>query len=493
MMKHFLFARVGWMDIISSFPFQTLKMDAGLDMHSHMKGLQMLRFLQVVRIIKVMRAIKSLQTAFFKLVNDTFGSMSLSISVYTMRMTKLLTMLVITAHVCACVWYMFGKPVVDLGVGVGIEEDDDGWVSRYYPELVESDDKMALYLHAFYFVCTTMTTVGYGDISPKRHGEIIFAMVVQYLGVAIVGYIVGLMGSEVSGLGCHEGPIDQKIDFLEAIMDKHRVRKEVRHRVRKQYRAMKETAQLFMAEEVLSDLPHQMRRDLTLSVYRRPATTYEMIAGYPADYVAEIMGCLMPYHAVKDDVLLHLGQHAEELYFVDDGEVNIQWEDLRIPKKIRPLHCVHTVGSGHSFGDEGLLEAQRLPKYVYTASAANATSLFYVKTERVAQVLDVFPDVKSAVRKMINQKLARWQSATLQTLRENSAAVVGQEQYTYEPHGSLPLPQFGSGGQAVVVEGQPNEVLTASEDGPAKMSDVRRLEEKLDNLTKLMAAAQGSK
>eukprot|EP01043_Picozoa_sp_COSAG02_P054631 COSAG02_NODE_6216_length_3719_cov_131.992541_2_plen_130_part_00 len=123
-------------------------------------------------------------------------------------------------------------------------DDDDGWVMRCFPEDV--DDKLNLYLHSFYFVLTTMSTVGYGDIGPKRTGEVFFAMFVQFLGCALFGYVVGLMGTEISGLDSHERPVNEKIDFLEALMDKHKVKKEVRNRVRRQYLATKEAAQSHM-------------------------------------------------------------------------------------------------------------------------------------------------------------------------------------------------------------------------------------------------------
>jgi hypothetical protein len=91
MIKNYLIKRVGWMDIISSIPFQTLQLDSNPNVSNNLKTLQILRLCQVARIMKVIRAIKALQDMFFKLVNDTFGSLSVSISVYTMRMTKLVT------------------------------------------------------------------------------------------------------------------------------------------------------------------------------------------------------------------------------------------------------------------------------------------------------------------------------------------------------------------------------------------------------------------
>eukprot|EP01043_Picozoa_sp_COSAG02_P054630 COSAG02_NODE_6216_length_3719_cov_131.992541_1_plen_511_part_00 len=104
MIKNYLWFRVGWMDVVSSFPFQTMKFDTNANVSGNMKLLQMLRLCQVTRIAKVIRAIKALQHAFYKLVNDTLGRLTVSVSVYTMRMTKLCTLLITSAHLCACIW-----------------------------------------------------------------------------------------------------------------------------------------------------------------------------------------------------------------------------------------------------------------------------------------------------------------------------------------------------------------------------------------------------
>ena len=63
-------------------------------------------------------------------------------------------------------WVLLELGLLELElVGIAGEDDDDGWVMRLYPHLV--DDKVGLYLRSFYFVFTTMTTVGYGDASPS--------------------------------------------------------------------------------------------------------------------------------------------------------------------------------------------------------------------------------------------------------------------------------------------------------------------------------------
>lgn len=94
------------------------------------------------------------------------------------------------------------------------------------------------------------------------------------------------------------------------------------------------------------------------------------------------------------------------------------------------------------------------------------------------------------MRSRLHQKIARWQAATIETLKHNSADIAGQEQYmhTYAPYGLLPLPKFASAGQVVEVNGRPVEMLSVEDNGPAKLSDVGRLEDKLDKLTQMMVA-----
>lgn len=465
MFKHYIVNKVGWMDIISSFPFQTFKFDDNPNISGNMKLLQMLRLCQVVRIAKVIRAVGALQEAFFKIVNDTLGSLSVSVSVYTMRMTKLITLLVTVAHLCANIWYILGKPgpsiVDDFGVELTdyinmsvVDADDDGWVMRNYPD--KTDDKLFLYMNSFYFIMTTMSTVGYGDLLPVRTGEVMFAMFVQVLGTAIFGYVVGLMGTDVSGLDAHESPVNTKIEFMEAIMDKHKIRKEVRLRVRRQLKANLETAQRFMVESLLDEFPRSLRRDVTLSVYRKAATSYEMVAGYPADYIAEAVTLMRPYQMVKSETLYRLGTPADELFFIDDGKVDIMWEDVRIPPKQRMRYLVASIGEACSFSDEGILSGpvDDVPLRNFMAVGQTPGNLFYVNQIDCVKLLHKYPVVNQMSQKMTKSKLNRWQQQAIAALQGTfdddvaarslspSSSPEAPDPYEYEPKGALPMPQF---------------------------------------------------
>ena len=53
-------------------------------------------------------------------------------------------------------------------------------------------------LTSVYFMMTTLTTVGYGDILPINRSEFILAMVVMLVGVGVFGFIMGTINSGIA-------------------------------------------------------------------------------------------------------------------------------------------------------------------------------------------------------------------------------------------------------------------------------------------------------
>lgn len=46
----------------------------------------------------------------------------------------------------------------------------------------------------FYFVMTTLTTVGYGDLTPKTEFEKVIGILIMIIGIAFFSYIMGNFG-----------------------------------------------------------------------------------------------------------------------------------------------------------------------------------------------------------------------------------------------------------------------------------------------------------
>ena len=67
------------------------------------------------------------------------------------------------------------------------------------------------YIYALYWAITTMTTVGYGDITATNPIEICFSIFVEILGCAIFGYMINIIGMILSDMRKAKETLEEEI------------------------------------------------------------------------------------------------------------------------------------------------------------------------------------------------------------------------------------------------------------------------------------------
>ena len=77
-----------------------------------------------------------------------------------------------------------------------------GWCARTGIGPEQNASKAELYLTSTYWAMTTLSTIGYGDISPslKNTGEVGFVLFVQLVGIFVFSYVVSAMASLIANL-----------------------------------------------------------------------------------------------------------------------------------------------------------------------------------------------------------------------------------------------------------------------------------------------------
>lgn len=115
-------------------------------------------FLKAFRIFRIIRVVR-----IFSLYKRQSNLLEIPISVSIMKYT--VTSLVIT-HYIACGWIISG-------------------------EITDKSDLITTYNKAIYWSITTLTTVGYGDISPSTNFGRTYTMLVMILGVGMYAFIIG--------------------------------------------------------------------------------------------------------------------------------------------------------------------------------------------------------------------------------------------------------------------------------------------------------------
>jgi hypothetical protein len=100
---------------------------------------------------------------------------------------KLLFLMLWMIHVVGCLWWFTGMYCYQGPY------PDANWIIKYDVDLI-NDPILHQYLVSCYFACTTLTTVGYGDITPRNDTEILLGMFCLLMGVLVYALIVNSVG-----------------------------------------------------------------------------------------------------------------------------------------------------------------------------------------------------------------------------------------------------------------------------------------------------------
>ena len=110
-------------------------------------------------------------------------------------------------------------------IRIGLDKSQpDAWVTNFViqqkeetqnPDVDEYDYIWQIYVNAFYFILTTITTVGYGDITGNTTNEYIFSMCVEFIGLTFFSFLTGTISVMFSGDQSFESLINARMEELD--------------------------------------------------------------------------------------------------------------------------------------------------------------------------------------------------------------------------------------------------------------------------------------
>jgi len=181
------------------------------------------------------------------------------------------------------------------------------------------------YVAALYWVFTTMTTVGYGDIYPMNNLERVFAVCVMIFGATVFGYIVGSV-AEMATNGRRD-PAMHQIIMLRHYCEEQSLSQNILRSVRQHYEFWyQENSPFDFEAELLQKLPPPLRKDVILHIHRHVLSGTALFnrgSGVPVPewLQASMVRMLEPQAYASDELIIHPAEAglSHDIYFVYEG------------------------------------------------------------------------------------------------------------------------------------------------------------------------------
>jgi len=236
----------------------------------------------------------------------------------------------VIAHLLGCFWFYTAEHASQgetdpCESGLLLCSGEDAKVVTWWEALdISEDNKWEQYWAALYWSFTTMTTVGYGDITPKSDAERVYAIFSMIFGATIFGYIVGsiaaLAGNDNSGKMFNTQRVGEcvktkkRIAMIRDFCDEQNMTAKTKDMVRLHYQFFYQEKSPYSEDVILADLSPCIRKQVALHVHSEAIERLGLFQGaelrglidgpLPAWFTALVMRMLEPQVvAAGEDIL----------------------------------------------------------------------------------------------------------------------------------------------------------------------------------------------
>jgi hypothetical protein len=262
---------------------------------------------RIIRLPKLYRLIR--MTKFFKKTSSKNNKSKYGMAKYLQEKLKLkanlerllyflLGFLMLT-HISACMWYFIAK--LD-------NFSPETWVARLgYLDQSYYD----LYIIAIYWTLTTVTTVGYGDVSAFTTAEKVYNLFIMSFGVIMYSFAIGSLTTIVTNLDAKTAEVNQKLQILSSLRSEFRIDDKIYEKVRKviKFDILKMQTN---NNQFLMLLPNKLRSELSQIIHDNVIKNFLFLQNKSQEFVTTVSQLIKPIRLNQNEILYNIMEVIDE-------------------------------------------------------------------------------------------------------------------------------------------------------------------------------------
>jgi hypothetical protein len=301
-----------------------------------------------------------------------------------LRITKFFTAVMLFTHWIACAWYL---------VAYISDFPPDCWVMIMG---IQDATAVTRYIRSLYWTIVTMTTVGYGDITPHRDIEYVFTMAVMLLGASGYAFIIGKIASLFSNIDAAKATFWNRIEAVNQYLRSRNVPHKLNEQVRNYYEYLWAHHRGVKEDSLFDDLPTPFRLDILRYVTRELLDKVPLFKYCSPALKDVLLMALKPQTFAPDGYIVREGEVGKEIYFISRGKVEITSNEG---------HNSHgTLEGGDYFGDLSLILRE---KRTASVRALTYCELFKLDRTDFNRIKDEYPEFRDVLTKMSSEKTGK--------------------------------------------------------------------------------------
>ncbi len=346
----------------------------------------MFRVLRLNRLLKLTRISKSLKRLSGPRMNPAI-----------FRLVLLVFWIMMAAHTIACGWIiMTGNP--------------DGL------------SPAALYIRAFYWTTTTLTTIGYGDVLPTGTYQTIYVIIIEIIGAGMYGLIIGNIANLIANIDVAKAQHREKMEKLNTFLRYRNIPVDISRKINDYFEYLWQTRRGYEESDVLKELPPSLKTWVALFLNKEVIEKVPIFEGASQEFIKETILHLTPVVFTPGDYIVTAGEVGYDMFFISKGTVDVVSAD--------GTTTYATLSDGQFFGEIALLLS--MPR---TASiiARDYCDLYRLDKETFDRILARYPSFAATIRELAEKRREEINAAKIKKEKKGGE----NKEKEYSPPGKI--------------------------------------------------------
>ena len=308
-------------DFVAIFPvdylLRLLHYHGGAEANSF-RMLRLARLLRYLRLLKLMNFSRA--GAVLELIKDAAGLSAMTMDFFV-KILGLVMFCICFNHLAGLMWLFIGRLYSSR-----IEPYPDTpmlswWDDLYGPQIDNGIvvTRWEQYVDAVYFVMTTLTSVGYGDITPLNVEEKWYCYIMMYTTAFVYAYVIGVFADIVANRRSDRNLFDSKMRSVFEYLEYVDAPEDLKEKVNTFYTYRYPRKTLFDEDVIYEELPPKFSTRLVLHRFERTVHHVPFFRKATNECIVAICRQFHGFTAMTGDMILERYEHNHELIILERG------------------------------------------------------------------------------------------------------------------------------------------------------------------------------
>ena len=312
------------------------------------------------------------------------------INLVSLRILGMVSRLMFIVHILGCFWFYVAWTVMEAG------SHPNTWVQVYNDGSAVDGPVSEQYLFSIYWALTTLTTIGYGDITPQNNTEMVYCLFAELVGAMMFGYMMSTIGSMVTQMDREAQLKEDRMDAVKEWMASRNIPHKLFVRVRKYYEHYYSRKSAFDEVEILSALTPALKSDVTRVLLRDSLGNFPLFALLGVEFQQHVYPRLKPVAYANMDVVYHKGEVSSDFFFLRKGTIDVLASGVG-------SEVLYRISHGQYFGEEVLTHQRRGCSVV----SNGFTEMWSLSKDVLEETMDLFPELVPKLDEFVIAELER--------------------------------------------------------------------------------------